>query len=77
MSSLFLFGGKKDKEGGATGGGAMGGMGNMMEQFKKAQEIAKRTAQMQEEVRNEEQRSRPGRRTLNLSTPSTFLIKMI
>ena len=50
-TSLNLFGGKKDKDAAAGGGGPMGGMGNMMEQFKKAQEIAKRTQQMQEEVR--------------------------
>jgi len=48
-SSLNLFGGKKEgsKE---SSSGPGGGMGNMMEQFKKAQEIGKRTQEMQKEL---------------------------
>uniref|UniRef100_A0A7S1BEQ4 Nucleoid-associated protein n=1 Tax=Corethron hystrix TaxID=216773 RepID=A0A7S1BEQ4_9STRA len=44
-TSLNLFGGKKDGE---KGGG--GGMGDMMENFKKAQEIGKKTQALQAEL---------------------------
>ncbi|GMH61037.1 hypothetical protein TrRE_jg10323 [Triparma retinervis] len=44
---LNLFGGKKSKDSQPGGGGPMAGMGNMMEQMKKAQEIAKKTQDLQ------------------------------
>jgi len=52
-SQLSLFGGGGKKEGGGTGDvGAKGpgGMGAMMEQFKQAQEIGKKTQAMQKEL---------------------------
>ncbi|GMH90056.1 hypothetical protein TrST_g2204 [Triparma strigata] len=51
-TSLNLFGGKKDPSSSPAAGG-MGGMGNMMEQFKKAQEIAKKTQELQSDLAKE------------------------
>lgn len=51
-TSLHLFGGgKKDGE---DKPGLGGNMGNMMEQFKKAQEIAKKTKELQDELQKTE-----------------------
>ena len=46
LTQQFLFGGKK--EGG--GGGALGNVAGVMDQFKKAQEIAKKSQELQTEL---------------------------
>merc|ERR1719405_289040 len=46
LTRQFLFGGKK--EGG--GGGALGNVAGVMDQFKKAQEIAKKSQELQQEL---------------------------
>mmetsp|Transcript_29270 Transcript_29270/g.78587 ORF Transcript_29270/g.78587 Transcript_29270/m.78587 type:complete len:190 (+) Transcript_29270:27-596(+) len=48
LTPRMLFGGGAKKEGGGGGGPGGMGMGNMMEQFKKVQEIQKKTKELQE-----------------------------
>ena len=52
LTRQYLFGGKK--EGGGGGGGAFGNMAGVMDQFKKAQEIAKKSQELQAELANQE-----------------------
>lgn len=49
-TSLNLFGGKKDGGDAAKGGGPMGGMMDQLAMFKKAQEIAKKKQDLDQEI---------------------------